>query len=504
MILRICPISICSAALLVVVTFLSDGAHAGEVTLNDPNLQEGNRFGEIVGALDDVNGSGSPDAIVGAPQETVNGQGAAGRAYVFDGSTGVLIYTLQSPSPEVGGQFGIGVSGVPDTNGDGVGDILVGSVNDGALVPDAEDAGRAYLFDGATGDLITTFRSLNTEDANFGFSVEGLEDITGDTMGDIAVFGDQSRVYVFNGASGAFLYTIESPNPGNPGFFGRDVKGMGDVTGDGVPDILVGATFESVESIVFAGRAYVFDGATGALVHSIVSPSPSVSGFLGYEVDGVPDLNDDGIDDIVVSAGGESSGLTGTASGKFHIYSGATGIFIRTLTSPNQGEGVPFGPAVSGIEDIDGDGAGDIIVGAWSEKGGGLVGAGRVYIFSGATGDVLRTFVSPNAVTNGSFGWDVAAMGDINNDGLSDLLIGAVDEDQTDISASGRAYVVTSDVSTGGGGGGEGGILGCAAEAGSHSPAGLLGDLVLLSVLIIVLLLAQRRGYMDRGCYRKN
>ena len=137
-------------------------------------------------------------------------------------------------------------------------------------------------------------------------------------------------------------------------------------------------------------------------------------------------------------------------------------------------------------------------------KGRGLFGAGRVYIFSGATGDVLRTFVSPNAVTNGSFGWDVAAMGDINNDGLSDLLIGAVDEDQTDISASGRAYVVTSDVSTGGGGGGEGGILGCAAEAGSHSPTGLFGDLVLLSVLIIVLLLAQRRGYMDRGCHRKD
>ena len=275
---------------------LSAAVAAESVTLSPAGLIEGGRFGEVVAALDDVNSSGTPDVLVGTPQEDAAGFDVAGAAYVFDGGTGALLYKLISPNPGTRELFGQAVTGMADVTGDGVGDLAVGGLQ--------EAAGEVFLFDGV---------------------------------------------------SGAHLLTLRSPNASTPGKFGGSIAGLNDVSGDSVPDVLVGTWFESNGALVFAGRAYVFDGVSGALLYEVLSPTPSVSGTFGYQVDAVPDVDGDGITDIVVSASSETAGVP--AGGKVYVYSGAAGQFLHTLSSPNEDEDQVFGPAVSGINDINGDGA---------------------------------------------------------------------------------------------------------------------------------------------------
>jgi hypothetical protein len=106
-------------AVTMVGLLLGTAAGAASVTLSAPDLMEGGRFGEIVAALDDLNASGTPDVLVGAPQEDFAGTDVAGTAYVFDGGTGALLYELNSPNPGIGGLFGQAVTGMDDVTGDG-------------------------------------------------------------------------------------------------------------------------------------------------------------------------------------------------------------------------------------------------------------------------------------------------------------------------------------------------------------------------------------------------
>jgi len=107
----------------------------------------------------------------------------------------------------------------------------------------------------------------------------------------------------------------------------------------------------------------------------------------------------------------------------------------------------------------------------WAEHNGNIFNTDRVHVFSGATDASILAITSPMAVMDGSFGWAVDGTGDINGDGLPDIIVSAPDEDQTDVNSFGRAYVVTTDGS-GGVGEGEGGKpaeAGCAAGMGSNT-----------------------------------
>jgi hypothetical protein len=108
-------------------------AQAPPLTLNSPNPENIGEFGGSVSGVPDADGDGCSDLLVGAGEE---GGGAedAGRAYLYSGATGALLRTLQSPNVEINGQFGVSVSGVPDANGDGRGDLLVGAFLEGREV----------------------------------------------------------------------------------------------------------------------------------------------------------------------------------------------------------------------------------------------------------------------------------------------------------------------------------------------------------------------------------
>jgi hypothetical protein len=116
-----------------------------------------------------------------------------------------------------------------------------------------------------------------------------------------------------------------------------------------------------------------------------------------------------------------------------------------TFISPNPEQTGGFGLSVSGVEDADGDGRGDLLAGAYYEDGGAF-NAGRVYLFSGATGALLRTLTSPNPEFQGYFGFSVAGVADADGDGRGDLLVGAYSEagGATD---AGRAYLFPSGTS---------------------------------------------------------
>lgn len=411
-----------------------------------PNPQTGGNFGRAVDGSPDTNGNGSGDVVIGAFQETVSGQAGAGRVYVFDGYTANLLHTLVSPSPETDGGYGIEVDGIPDTNGDGAGDILVGAWReDPGVAP--EDAGRAYIYDGSSGTLLHTLISPNQQlYGRFAEALAGMNDTNGNGRGDVIIGAwqedlggplvDAGRAYIFDGSAATLLHTLVSPSPEAGGRFGFAVSGVPDLTGDGLEDVVVGAVYEDVlPAGTDAGRAYVFNGSTGALLHALSSPLAEAYGAFGVEVNGIPDLTGDGLGDVIVGAFDEDRpGAPG--AGRAYVFDGFSGALLHILESPNPETGGSFGDSVAGVADFNGDGRGDVIVSAPEEYSE----AGRAYIYSGSDAVLLRTHVAPTPQPGSRFGNMVGGVPDVNGDGIGEAILGARLEDTTHTDA-GRAYL---------------------------------------------------------------
>jgi hypothetical protein len=417
--------------------------------LASPNGEEGDEFGEAVSGVPDVDGDGRGDLLVGA---TGGGNGFVGRVYLFSGTTGDLFFELASPNAIQGGCFGCAVSGVPDVDGDGRGDLLIGAYGEDFILPGVGD-GRAYLFNGASGALLHPLVSPDPRlGGAFGVSVSAVPDVNGDGRPDLLVGAPgegpgpspqaAGRAHVFSGATGELLHTLQSPSEQRYGYFGNAVAGVPDADGDGFGDLLVGAYNEDPgPSPHNAGRAYVFSGATGALLYRLRSPSEEGGGEFGGAVSGVADVDGDGRGDLLVGASQEGLG------GRAYVFSGATGTRLHTLRSPNEEDWGHFGLSVSGLPDVDGDGRGDALIGAPFETVGALAFAGRAYLFSGAEGDLLGTLTSPAPLDQqpSEFGRAVSGVPDANGDGRYDLLVGApigdTDLDPDDQGNQGRAYL---------------------------------------------------------------
>ncbi|MBI5763703.1 MAG: FG-GAP repeat protein [Planctomycetes bacterium] len=422
--------------------------------LLSPTSESSGYFGISVAGVPDTDGDGFGDLLVGAKLENPPGTpNDSGRAYLYSGKTGTLLRGFSSPNPQADGRFGWGVGAVPDVNGDGRGDIIVGApLEDPAGAP--PDSGRAYIFSGATGVLLQTLISPNPKQGSlFGFSVAGMDDIDGDGHGDVIVGawhesavgnpGDAGRVYVFSGATGTVIHALVSPNQTVAGYFGLSVAAVPDCNGDTIPEIAVGAPGESAGGPIAAGRAYIFSGQSGALIQTYSSVNKQALGNFGISVGGVDDVDGDGSGDIVIGGSQESTGGGPDFSGRVYLMSGATGSHIKTLNSPHKEEIGAFGNSVAGVPDIDGDGYGDIVVGASNENPGNSPdSAGRAYVFSGATGSLIQELMSPNEDVGGSFGFAVAGVPDASGDGRGDVLVAGLFDNPPPIPIdSGAAYL---------------------------------------------------------------
>jgi FG-GAP repeat protein/VCBS repeat protein len=371
---------------------LGPAARGQGYTLWTLNGTPASSAGTAVAGVGDVNGDGFDDVLVGGPM--------TGVARAFSGATGVPLYTLTGPI-----WFGSSVAGVGDVDGDGAPDLIVGG---------PETANVARLFSGASGSLLFDLASPGGGD--FGRSVAGVGDVSGDGIPDVAVGAPMANlVRIFSGATGALLSTITGP--AGSWMFGRAVAGVGDVTGDGVPDILVG----DPAFATLAGAARVFSGATGNLVPGLDLLGNPLQAF-GSAVAGLGDVTGDGVPDFVVGA--PTFPIGSPDVGQARAYSGATGALLYVLSAQFQGD--EFGTSVAGVGDVNGDGVRDVVVGAPKTSSPTLLNsAGRATIYTGSTGAPIPGLTFSGAQAFDQLGRSVAAAGDVNGDGVPDAVLGA-------------------------------------------------------------------------------
>jgi|GEM_PF-1598054 len=445
---------------LLLIAFTPESICAGEMglvsTLASPGEQRGGSFGSPLTVISDLNNDGYNEFMVAAVGESLLTEPkGSGHVYVLDGSTTRTLHVLTSPNPQEFGHFGVALSSIDDITGDNIADILVSTPWE---TPDSSElySGRAYAFSGSDGSLIHEMVSpTDTSSGLFGMNIAGIPDIDGDTWPDIIVGAHQENpypqymrsgaVHLFSGLTGEHIRWTVSPNIAIGSGYGHSIAIISDLNGDGLDDIVVGAPYEDGDVSSYAGRAYVISGADDQTLLSLLSPVEQIEELFGWSVATLGDVNDDAVPDILVGApeAGEGSSIR-YAEGSAYVFSGSTGECIRILTSPNpQSEG-HFGSRVKGCQDMDNDGVSDIIVCADSEDSGAGMTSGRLYVFSGATGSLIYSIVSPNAEPNSHFGIDAVCMGDEDGDDRLELLVGAPYEDPgLSPLGCGRVYIFT-------------------------------------------------------------
>ena len=307
-----------------------------------------------------------------------------------------------------------------DVDGDGHADFIVGSWSTNH--PFGRPVGAAYLYSGRTNERVYSWYGPG-DSSLFGLAVAGNGDVNGDGVPDIGVGATQAitdgimtgQAFIYSGADGSLLRRIDGTNEFSE--LGASVAIDGDYDGDGFDDVLIGAPYQSRPLGPSVGQAWVYSGRTGAALGTWYGIA--VGQEFGSAVAWVGDLDGDGRDEAAVgAASGFVMGL-GNA-GTVQIFRGGTGREILRLNASSFGEA--FGTAVARLEDIDGDGVSEIIVGAPLDSSYDS-NSGSASVFSGRTGARLFRFAgrAPEEI----FGIAVDDAGDADHDGVHDILIGA-------------------------------------------------------------------------------
>jgi len=336
-------------------------------------------LGYEASGIGDLDADGRSEYVVSAPG-TVNFQQifGSGRVHVYDGATGAILHTFAGEAPF--DTFGVLCAGAGNVLQDGAGDVDADATPDiliGAILHDAggANAGRVYVFSGATLEPIHVIDGEGAGDF-LGIGLGGLGDLDGDGCAEfVAGASNAGRAYVHHGKTGEQLpYSPLEPAPSGASFANLFASGPGDLDSDGTCDVFVtdlGDTTEGAQT----GRAYVFSGATGEIIHDWVGSQAGEGFGVGR---GCGDVDADGVPDVIVSA--YRSAALVPFGGRSFVMSGATGEVIRSITGTIPGD--LLGWSTVGVMDVNDDGALDFMLSAVGNDDAGLD-AGRVYVIAG-------------------------------------------------------------------------------------------------------------------------
>lgn len=308
--------------------------------------------------------------------------------------------------------LGQAVGAAGDVNGDGAGDFMAGAPSVNA------PAGYLMLYSGPDGSVLGMLQGVASVDG-FGSAVAGLGDVNGDGLADVAVgapyddrgVADGGAVTVFAGGSGAVLYSVFGSLIA--GQLGAALARVPDSNGDGVADLAVG---EPGGTPTAFGAVYLLSGANGALLRTF-NGLHAASAF-GAAVTSPGDVNLDGMPDFLIGA--QFSDVNGADSGSAYLFSGA-GPLLLSIHGAAADE--RLGTAVAGdIGDWNGDGRPELAVGVPGASSAGLF-SGSVRLFE-LNGGVFVDWPGEGDFHN--FGAALAAPGDLDFDGNPDLLAGAL------------------------------------------------------------------------------
>ncbi|MDI9235218.1 beta strand repeat-containing protein [Limnohabitans lacus] len=449
-------------------------------------------FGSVSSIIGDVNDDGFDDILIGSWEQ--------GGAIIFGSNSGLAIQLdnlgdrgyLLGNTPKSSG-VGVAVTGIRDINNDGINDFAI-AANTAA----GDNVGKVYIVYGnKSGNYsalseVSALQNLISNGAGFvvngyiqggrlGYSQMSSGDFNGDGIDDILVglgnpVSQPGEAYIILGSVGriddvnltniSLAQGIRISGAQNSDRFGRAVSFLGDVNGDGLGDVAIGAPLHDVPAANDVGRVYIVFGTEnpntltisdilqqnlGFYVAADVSQSmPGRPQRIGEEVHAIGDINGDGLADVLIST---------NENGSFIVYgkSNTTSIDASDLAGkgikiiPSQIDERFSGYSASAIGDWNGDGIGDFAVTTtWSGSEGKLKSGTSYVVFGNISGNEINLQNIKDGIGGfalfGENSGDYAAYsiksGDINGDGLSDIIVSAPFYDRTFESNEGRTYVV--------------------------------------------------------------
>jgi hypothetical protein len=430
-------------------------------------------LGWAMAAIGDIDGDAYGDLAVGAPQagNPVTGGGAIGTGYVrlLSGRTGAVLGTVNGT--QTGELFGWAIASLVDTDGDGRPDSS-GDIN-GDAVPDFlvsapwfdganPRQGQVYVVSGATRAIVGIIPNPNpTTGALFGTGISCVGDIAGNGRPEFVIGapfwsaaggGTGGRVYLYGwgaGTTAVQLSVRQGAGSSSGTNLGNRVCGVGDANGDGVRDVLVQEDGTQTVLLISLGAF------TGAPIATIAPPATYSGNAFGLALLGLGDLDGNGNEFAI----GVPDCVTGTCPGSGFVEirsANATGSTLRNTVRPtarigqlNNSISIRFGTALAGVGDLDGDGFGELAIGAPTADPVGTTSltddAGEVHVFVGSSLLVsggARLRVVFDGVSGETMGQSLAGLANTAVNPPQYYLATGAPESGLPAAAAGRAVIV--------------------------------------------------------------